>query len=198
MKTNESPFVYILAGPNGAGKTTFAQEFLPDFVHCREFVNADMIAAGLSPFAPETQDFRAARLMLSRIKELATAKASFAFETTLAGRGHVNHLKRMREAGYHVVLFFLWLSSVEMAVRRVRARFQQGGHNVPEHIIRRRYTAGLSNLFSLYQPVVDVWRLYDASKLPPSVVAHSESGSVTVFDERAYAAITQGNMERTP
>lgn len=197
MKRNESPTVYVLAGPNGAGKTTFAQEFLPDFVHCREFVNADMIAAGLSPFAPETQDFRAARLMLARIKELAATKASFAFETTLSGRCHVNHLKQMRGAGYQVVLFFLWLSSVGMAIRRVHSRFQQGGHNVPEHIIRRRYTAGLNNLFSLYLPVVDVWRLYDASKLPPSVVAHMEAGSATVFDKRAYAAIIQGNMERT-
>jgi predicted ABC-type ATPase len=197
MRSNAPPTVYVLAGPNGAGKTTFAQEFLPDFVHCREFVNADMIAAGLSPFAPETQDFRAARLMLSRIKELAAAQASFAFETTLAGRCHVHHLKRMREVGYQVVLFFLWLSSVEMAVRRVRARFQQGGHNVPEHIIRRRYTAGLNNLFSLYLPVVDVWRLYDASNLPPSVVAHMEGGSATVYDEKKYEIILQGKMERS-
>ncbi len=197
MKRNESPTVYVLAGPNGAGKTTFAQEFLPDFVHCREFVNADMIAAGLSPFAPETQDFRAARLMLARIHELAAAQASFAFETTLAGRCHVNHLKRMRGDGYQVVLFFLWLSSPEMAIQRVQARFQQGGHRVPEPVVRRRYAAGLKNLVSLYLPVVDVWRLYDASMLPPNVVAHMEAGSATVFDKNAYETILQGNMEES-
>ena len=112
-----SPTVYVIAGPNGAGKTTFATEFLPEFVQCREFVNADLIAAGLSPFAPETQAMRAGRLVLVRIKELAEARQDFAFETTLAGRSYVKLISGLRQSGYNIVLFFLWLPSAEEAVR---------------------------------------------------------------------------------
>jgi predicted ABC-type ATPase len=173
--------VYVIAGPNGAGKTTFATEFLPDFVHCREFLNADLIAAGLSPFAPETQNVRAGRLLLTRIKELAEARENFGFETTLSGRGYVNLFKRLRTNGYEIVMFFLWLPSADMAVSRVRARVRQGGHHVPEHVVRRRYTSGLSNLRNLYWPIANIVWLLDGSEFPPTKVAHIQEGNLHVF-----------------
>ena len=116
MPAERSPTVYVIAGPNGAGKTTFATDFLPEFVQCREFVNADLIAAGLSPFAPENQAMRAARLVLVRIRELAEARQDFAFETTLAGRSYVKLISGLRQSGYNVVLFFLWLPSADEAI----------------------------------------------------------------------------------
>jgi predicted ABC-type ATPase len=121
------PTVYVIAGPNGAGKTTFASQFLPDFVRCQEFLNADLIAAGLSPFAPETQNVRAGRLLLERFRELVSQKADFGFETTLSGRTYVKLLGNMKAHGYRVVLFFLWLPSAEMAIARVESRLKQGG-----------------------------------------------------------------------
>ena len=161
------PTVYVVAGPNGAGKTTFAWEFLPDFVKCREFLNADLIAAGLSPFAPETQNLRAGRLLLERIGELAAAREDFGFETTLSGRTYARLLAGLRRDGYRIVIFFLWLPTADQAVLRVANRVRQGGHAVPEADVRRRFAAGLSNFFRLYQPQCNRWSLYDASRLPP-------------------------------
>ncbi|MFC1825643.1 zeta toxin family protein, partial [Thermodesulfobacteriota bacterium] len=178
--TGEAPVVYLIAGPNGAGKTTFADEFLPGFVDCREFLNADLIAAGLSPYAPETQNFRAGRLLLERINELVQGNRDFAFETTLSGRAYVQDLMEIKEKGYRVILFFLWLPDADLAVARVRNRVRQGGHNVPEPVVRRRYVAGLKNLFHLYQPLVNAWWLYDASQLPPVVIAQEEDGELLV------------------
>lgn len=183
------PRVYVIAGPNGAGKTTFATEFLPDFVNCREFLNADLIAAGLSPFAPETQNVRAGRLLLTRIKELAEARENFGFETTLSGRGYVNLFKRLRTNGYEIILFFLWLPSADMAVSRVRARVRQGGHHVPEHVVRRRYTSGLSNLRNLYWPIANIVWLLDGSEFPPTKVAHIQEGSLQVFHMPLFKSV---------
>lgn len=191
----KQPIVYIIAGPNGAGKTTFAENFLPDFVHCREFLNADLIAAGLSPFSPETQDLRAGRLLLTRIKELVAAKQSFAFETTLSGRTYVRLLKHMKEQGYRIVLFFLWLPDVNMAISRVKSRVEQGGHNIPTTVIQRRYASGLKNLFQLYRPLANVLRLYDAAFLPPQVVSHEENGDLKIYDTDAYAQIRAWGKE---
>ena len=177
----ESPAVYIIAGPNGAGKTTFAAKFLPDFVDCREFLNADLIAAGLSPFAPERQNLRAGRLLLSRIKELAESKQEFGFETTLAGRSHVRLLAGMKDNGYRVFLFFLWLPSADLAVARVANRVRQGGHNIAEPVIRRRFKSGLRNFFHLYRPLLDAWWLVDASLLPPKTIAREEDRELTIL-----------------
>ena len=189
MSVGRSPTVYVIAGPNGAGKTTFATDFLPDFVRCREFVNADLIAAGLSPFAPETQALRAGRLLLTRIKELAEARLDFGFETTLAGRGYVKLIAEMRRSGYNVVLFFLWLPSSEAAMVRVANRVRQGGHDVPEATIRRRFRAGLRNFFGMYAPLVSSWHLYDGSKLPPLLIAGRINGAVWVREPDLYRAI---------
>ena len=185
------PTVYVIAGPNGAGKTTFASEFLPDFVQCREFLNADLIAAGLSPFAPETQNVRAGRLLLERIGDLASERADFGFETTLSGRTYVKLLGDMRQNGYRVVLFFLWLPSADMAVARVENRVKQGGHSVPPDDIRRRYVAGVRNLFRLYRPILDDWWLYNASSLPPKLIAAKERDQLTVKQKRLYRRIEQ-------
>jgi predicted ABC-type ATPase len=184
----KSPTVYVIAGPNGAGKTTFANEFLPDFVNCREFLNADLIAAGLSPFAPETQNLRAGRLLLTRIKELTKAKQGFGFETTLAGRGYVPKLNEMKNQGYRILLFFLWLPNADLAVARVKNRVRQGGHNVPEPVIRRRFESGIRNLFRLYRPLLDAWWLYDASRLPPKVVAE-ENGELRLSHSGLFEQI---------
>ena len=193
MTTNNSvyPTVYVIAGPNGAGKTTFANEFLPDFVNCREFLNADLIAAGLAPFAPETQNFRAGRLLLERIKQLTQAKRDFGFETTLAGRSYVPMLKEMRKNGYRIVLFFLWLPSVYLAIARVNNRVLQGGHNVPEPVIRRRFASGIQNLFRLYMPELDAWWLYDSSRLPPKIVAQKEDGGIHLTNPELFNQIKQ-------
>jgi len=189
------PTVYVIAGPNGAGKTTFASEFLPDFVDCRQFLNADLIAAGLSPFAPESQNVRAGRLLLERIKELGEAKQDFGFETTLSGRSYVRMLKDMQVRGYRVVLFFLWLPSADMAVSRVANRVRQGGHHVPEVDVRRRYVSGQWNLFQLYRPLVNAWWLYDASRLPPSLIASEEDNTITVVQPKQFENIQRSIEE---
>ncbi len=191
----KSPTVYVIAGPNGAGKTTFASEFLPDFVQCREFLNADLIAAGLSPFAPETQNVRAGRLLLERIRELATERVDFSLETTLSGRTYVKQLRDMRTSGYRVVLFFLWLPSADMAVSRVKNRVEQGGHGVPLEDIRRRYEAGVRNLFQRYRTVLNSWSLYDASRLPPRLIASEEDGRLVVKQRRLYLRIERQTEE---
>ncbi len=184
-----SPQVYVIAGPNGAGKTTFATEFLPWFVDCREFVNADLIASGLSPFAPETQAVRAGRLVLTRIRELAAAGTDFGFETTLSGRTYRSILNRLRERGYRIHLFFLWLPSADLAVARVANRVRQGGHDIPEPVIRRRFDAGLRNFSTVYAPLTDDWWIYDASRLPPLLVAEHHENEVTVHDRATHAAV---------
>lgn len=181
--------VYVIAGPNGAGKTTFASEFLPDFVGCREFLNADLIAAGLSPFAPETQNIRSGRLLLERIREVAHERRDFSFETTLSGRTYRKLLADMQADGYRVVLFFLWLPHVKMAISRVANRVRQGGHDVPEADIRRRFDSGLSNFFRLYRPLVNAWWLYDASVLPPSLIAAEEDEHMTIVQNQKFENI---------
>lgn len=186
----ESPAVYVIAGPNGAGKTTFATEFLPDFVKCREFLNADLIAAGLAPFAPETQNIKAGRLLLDRIKELASTREDFSFETTLSGRTYFRLLQQMKSRGYKVYLFFLWLPSADLAVARVSNRVRQGGHNIPEQDIRRRFELGLKNFFTLYLPVTDGWWLYDSSQIPPVTIAQEEQKQLEILLPSLYDQIS--------
>lgn len=162
--------IIIIAGPNGAGKTTFAEEFLPKEAECSTFVNADLIAAGLAPFEPERAAFRAGRLMLEEIYHHARRGESFAFETTLSGRGYAGRISGWREKGYIVKLFFLRLASPELAIARVRQRVREGGHNIPEPVIRRRFASGLRNFENLYKPLVDEWALYDNSGSEPILI----------------------------
>lgn len=191
-----SPTVYVIAGPNGAGKTTFASEFLPDFVTCREFLNADLIAAGLSPFAPESQNRRAGRLLLERINESASQRIDFGFETTLAGRSYATLLRALKHNGYRVILFFLWLPHAQLAVDRVASRVQQGGHSVPAEDVRRRYQIGIRNFFELYEPILDEWQLIDASLLPPALVAWKDPLNLSVIQLDLYKQIIFQTQER--
>lgn len=153
--------IIIIAGPNGAGKTTFARTFLPAEAQCPRFINADLIAAGLSPFAPEVAAIKAGRLMLKEIADCARRGESFAFETTLSGLGYLAHVRRWRAQGYHVSLFFLSLPDADVAIARIAERVRQGGHHVPEDVVRRRFSAGLRNFEQFYKPAVDAWAKYD-------------------------------------
>jgi predicted ABC-type ATPase len=160
--------VVVLAGPNGAGKSTSVRRILKGALQVNEFVNADTIAQGLSGFSPESVAIGAGRLMLARLRELASARKSFAFETTLASRTFAPWLDNRRREGYRVTLVFLWLSHADMAVERVADRVSRGGHDVPELTIRRRYSAGLRNFFQLYRPLASRWFVMDNS-----VIGHS-------------------------
>ena len=149
------PNLYIIAGPNGAGKTTASYTLLPEMLNCINFVNADEIARGLSPFSPNTVDVQAARIMLQRIDELLIQKVDFAIETTLATRSYVQLVKRAQATGYKVHLLFFYLETPEQAIQRVAQRVSNGGHGIPEETIRRRFTRGIENLIHLYLPICD-------------------------------------------
>ena len=163
--------ILIIAGPNGAGKTTFATEFLLNEAGCRIFVNADMIAAGLNPFEPERSAVAAGRLMLRLIGDYVRKGESFAFETTLSGRSYARMIPNWQAKGYWVRLCFLRLPTADMAVARVRNRVCEGGHNVEEDVVRRRFSAGWRNFQQIYKDVVDEWRLYDATGEFPNLIA---------------------------
>jgi len=165
--------IIIIAGPNGAGKTTFAREYLPNEAACPVFVNADLIAAGLAPFAPETAAIKAARLMLREIREHVKVNRSFAFETTLSGKTYATMIPQWRQQGYHITLYFLSLPIPELAIARVAARVAAGGHNIPEATVRRRFTSGLNNFKQIYKVLVDSWALYDNSGESPVLIEWS-------------------------
>jgi predicted ABC-type ATPase len=167
--------IIIIAGPNGAGKTTFATEFLPHEACCLEFVNADLIAAGLSPFLPEEAAFAAGRIMLNRIADLVAAGKSFAFETTLATRVYLRLIPLWQRAGYRVKLSFLQLPSAEFAMQRVEQRVRLGGHSIPPATIRRRFGRGWENLHSGYLDLVDEWSIYDASQSPALLIEKGDN-----------------------
>ena len=166
--------IIIIAGPNGAGKTTFAREFLPQEAECPTFINADLIAQGLSPFRPEAAAVRAGRIMLELIAECVRRGESFAIETTLSGRGYARLIPAWQRAGYRVTIFFLELPSAELAAQRVADRVAQGGHDIPEPVIRRRFAAGKQNFLKLYKPLADAWRHYDNAGEEPVLIASSD------------------------
>ena len=167
--------IVIIAGPNGAGKTTFALEFLPREAQCPDFINVDLIAAGLSPFDPDRAAIRAGRLMLEEIKRRVRDGRSFAFETTLSGRYYARMIPRWRRAGYHVKLIFLSLPTTNLALARVAARVAQGGHDVPESAVRRRFGSGLRNFHDVYRALVNSWALYDNSGIEPRLIASGDN-----------------------
>jgi len=167
--------VIIIAGPNGAGKTTFARTYLAPLYKEVRFLNADYIAAGLSPFNPEVSAIRAGRIMLEEIQNCVRQEISFAVETTLSGQLYLKHIKEWSERGYTVSLFFLSLNSVEIALERVAQRVTQGGHDIPEDVIRRRYVKGLEMFNKCYKDVVDAWALYDSSTDNPKLINWGEN-----------------------
>ena len=164
------PKIVIIAGPNGAGKTTFARQFLPNEADCPVFVNADLIAAGLAPFSPESAAIRAGRLMLGEITNLVRRGESFAFETTLSGLMYARLIQEWRGFGYRVRLIYLSLPNAELAVTRVAERVVQGGHAIPEAVIRRRFDAGWNNFNLKYKFLVNAWSLYDNSQQQPVLI----------------------------
>jgi len=184
------PNLYIIAGPNGAGKTTFARKFLPQYVECLEFVNADLIATGVSPFAPEKAALRAGRIMLEQIHSLGNQGHDFGFETTLSGKSYVRLINELKQKkGYRIHLFFLWIASVKLALERIELRVRQGGHNIPEAVVRRRFDRGLSNFFQFYQPIVDRWIIFDNSGDVPEVTAFEESGKLEIVDSDRFTLL---------
>ena len=158
------PNLYIIAGCNGAGKTTASMTILPEILDCEEFVNADEIARGLSPFHPEKVAFEAGRIMLNRMNHLLEKGEDFAFETTLSAKIFVNFIQRAHEKDYHVTLVFFWLNNIKLAQQRVKERVKRGGHNIEKEVIERSYYAGLKNLKELYTPICDDWMIFDNSK----------------------------------
>lgn len=172
----EKPKVLVIAGPNGAGKTTFATEYLLAEAGIPRFVNADLIASGLSPFEPSSVSFRAGRLMLEMINELTERAESFAIETTLSGGLYQRWISLWQEVGYYVELHFLYLNSVDLALSRVMERVRSGGHNVPDEIVRRRYKKGWRNFEEVYRDLVDEWTVYDNSGSQPVILASGENG----------------------
>ena len=171
----QHPNLYIIAGPNGAGKTTASYTLLPEILHCVNFVNADEIARGLSPFSPETVDVQAARIMLDRIEELLSQKADFGIETTLATRSYVQLVRRAQASGYKVHLLFFYLETPEQAIQRVAQRVCNGGHGIPEEVIRRRFKRGIENLLHLYLPICDSVLIYNNIKTPAQLIVRKKS-----------------------
>ncbi|MEI7732576.1 MAG: AAA family ATPase [Verrucomicrobiota bacterium] len=185
MPQPHTPVVYVIAGPNGAGKTTFAREFLPA-ARVVEFLNADLLAAGLSPFQPGAMAVRSARLLLGRWRELLMLRRDFAFESTLSGRTYATMLRAARTAGYEVRLCYLWLPNVSMSLRRVRQRVRKGGHDVPEADLRRRFLPSLQNFFSLYLPLADEALLFNAAGIPPQLVARWKGQTALLIKPELY------------
>ena len=182
--------LYIIGGCNGAGKTTASYTILPEILDCREFVNADEIARGLSPFNPHTMSIVAGKLMLRRIDELLGCDASFAVETTLATRSYINLVRNAQAKGYVVTLLFFWLRTPELALQRIAERVGNGGHNIPTPTARRRYASGIANLFNIYAPMVDYWSIYDNSESPRLLVARGgKELAATVYEKDLFEKI---------
>lgn len=171
----KQPRVLVIAGPNGAGKTTFAREFLPKEAQCPAYINADLIAAGLSPFAPDLAAVKAARLMLEAMDEYTARRESFTLESTLSGRGYARRIEALKAVGYQCSVYFLKLPSADMAVARVAERVRQGGHAVPDAVIRRRFASGLRNFLALYKSLADDWVLFDSAESPPRLIDWGEN-----------------------
>ena len=184
--------LYIISGCNGAGKTTASYTILPEILDCKEFVNADEIAKGLSPFNPNSMSLAAGKLMLRRINELLGRDESFAIETTLATRSYVNLVRQAHKRGYTVTLLFFWLRTPELALQRIAERVKNGGHDIPTPTARRRYVAGIKNLFNLYAPEVDCWMIYDNSVNPRIAVARGGKNAQTdILDNDLFTKIKE-------
>ena len=199
MADDDAPSLIALAGPNGAGKSTAGPPLLRDALGLTEFVTADVIAQGLSAFAPEGAAFEAGRVMLHRMRELGRRRVSFAFETTLAGRTYARWISELQAQGYVFEIFFFWVPSPEVAISRVSDRIRTGGHHVPEAVIRRRYNEGLRNFFHLYRPMATTWQVYDTTRGPQPFMLAWGSGerALQVLDRRTWEQI-EGDHHGNP
>jgi len=184
------PNLYIIAGCNGAGKTTASYTVLPEMLECNEFINADEIAKGLSPFNPEKAAIESGRIMLNKINRLISQKQDFAFETTLATRSYIKTIQKAKSLGYDITLVFFWLDSVELAIKRVKIRVEEGGHNIPTNVIKRRYFAGLQNLFQLYIKEASYWMIFNNSALPSELIAEGYGNEeIHIQNKRTFEII---------
>lgn len=183
--------LYVIAGCNGAGKTTASYTILPEILDCKEFVNADEIARGISPFQPEKVGIEAGRMMLKRINSLLSAGESFAFETTLSTRSYVTFIEKAKQLGYQVTCLFFLLDSEELAISRVATRVKEGGHNIPEEVIRRRYKGGLENFFNLFLPMVDNWLFVNNSGDSYEIIAEGSMNEITVNNVSQWEELKQ-------
>ncbi len=181
--------VYIIAGSNGAGKTTFAREFLPDYVHCPHFINADLIARGLSPFYPQSAVIKAGKLVLQQIEEFTNRGVNFGFETTLSGKTYLNYFKNLKKQEYKLRLFFLWIPDTQLALARIKNRVSHGGHNVPNKDVKRRFKRSIDNFFNLYLPLADTWLLFDNSEKKPKLIAKRDNLHIDVRNEILFQKI---------
>ncbi len=187
MKNHKN--VYLIAGPNGSGKTTFAIKFLPNYLRCANFVNADLIAQGLSPFSPRDAGIKAGRLVLSQIHEFAGAGVDFSFESTLAGKSYVNFFKELRTKGYKLHLFFLWIPDEELAIARIKGRVSEGGHDIPAQDVRRRFKRSACNFFKLYRFLFDSWMLFDNAGAMPRLIARTKSDQLAIINKELFEKI---------
>jgi predicted ABC-type ATPase len=181
--------VFIIAGPNGSGKTTFARMFLPEYVNCPNFVNADLIAQGLAPFDPQNAAMKAGKLVLQQIDDYAARGVDFAFETTLSGRSYATIFEELKAKDYVLHLFFLWIPSPELAIARIKDRVAGGGHHVPAGDVRRRFVRGIRNFFRLYEPLLDSWMLFDNSQTKPLLIARSSNGDREILHSDVFDLI---------
>ena len=185
------PKVFIIAGPNGSGKTTFANEFLPAQTKHPNFINADAIAKGLSPFGPERAAIPAGRLVLKKIEEYAGKGEDFAFETTLSGKTYLNILKRLKGKGYELHLFFLWVPDVSLSIARIKERVAKGGHNIPSTDVQRRFGRTLKNFVSLYEELMDSWMIFDNSGEKPELIAKGINGNLQIAQPDLFNKIME-------
>lgn len=188
--------LYVIGGCNGSGKTTTAKQILPYFLNVYEYVNADEIASGISPFRPETVAIQAGKLMLKRVKYLANNKLDFAFESTLSGLNYIRFLNEYKQKNYQINLIYFWLKSPQLAIARVKQRVASGGHNIPEDVIIRRYYRGQKNLIEFYLPLCDTWIIYDNSNFPTQLIAtYTSEQKITIYQPKIFNKIQQINYE---
>lgn len=187
----KKPNVYVIAGANGAGKTTFATQFLPLYVKCKVFVNADLIAKGLSPFAPDEVSLKAGKLLLKELDAQAAKRNDFSFETTLSGKSYIHFLKELRKMGYNIHIFYLWIPSVKLALSRVKERVSVGGHDVAEADIKRRFLKSMDNFLNIYKPLADHWVIMNNGGISPYTIASGDAKKTQVFDAALYKQVVR-------
>ena len=196
MRKKEKSTCFVIAGPNGAGKTTFALRYLPQIADCRNFVNADLIAYGLSPFDSLSAQLEAGRLFLREIRANIKKRADFAFETTLAGRSHISLLKKLRNDGWQIIMFFLWIPNAAFSKSRIRERVKHGGHDIPDETIYRRFPRIMHNLVKIYIPLCDKVVCYDNSESEPVLVFEQDKKVQHIVNKNIYEIILRQSNEK--